>query len=253
MPRIRGDGLQGGLDRRREIDRVHQIRPDDQLVHVDARAGVEHRAPVGQRDQRQRIGQTLGGQPGAVHRIDGDVHQRPGAGAAVLTGVEHRRVVLLAFADDDDAAHRDGAQDRPDGVDGRPVHLVLVTAAEETGGGHCGGFGGPDQLQGENPVVIQARPAPAGAASLSSSSSKSSELIGETFLQEGGVLLLMGLGDRDGHVPRGQSIVTDSLPAHQPRASPPTAARINFHRARGSCTGCDWRDTSEAVRSRWLS
>ena len=126
-----GDGGQGGLDRRGEVDGVHQVRPDDQLVHVDAGTRVEHRAPVGQRDHRHRVRQALGGQPGAVDRIDGDVHQRPGAGAEVLAGVQHRGVVLLALADDDDAAHRDGAEHRPHRVDRGAVDLVLVAAAEE--------------------------------------------------------------------------------------------------------------------------
>ena len=50
--------------------------------------------------------------------------------ADVLAVVEHRRFVLLALADDDDAVHRDGGQDGAHRVDGRAVGTELVAAAD---------------------------------------------------------------------------------------------------------------------------
>ena len=77
----------------------------DDLLHVDARARVEHRAALGDGDDRQRIGLPLRHQARAVDRVDGDVHLRRVAGADALAVVEHRRLVLLPLADDDHAVH----------------------------------------------------------------------------------------------------------------------------------------------------
>ena len=76
-------------------------------------------------------------------------HSGAGAVADLLAVVEHRRLVLLALADDDDAAHRDGADQRAHGVDGRAVAAVLVAAPDPAAGGHRGGLGDPDELEGE--------------------------------------------------------------------------------------------------------
>ena len=46
------------------------------LLHVDARAGVEHRAALGQRDHRERVRAAVGGEPRALERVDGDVDLR---------------------------------------------------------------------------------------------------------------------------------------------------------------------------------
>ena len=73
----------------------------------------------------------------------------------MLAGVQHRGVVVLALADDDHAAHRDGAEHRPNGVDRGAVDLVLVAPAEEPGGGHRRGLGGSDQFQRQDAVVIK--------------------------------------------------------------------------------------------------
>ena len=51
-------------------------------------------------------------QPRALERVHGDVHQRRGAVADVLAVVEHRRLVLLALADHDDAVHRHACRAR---------------------------------------------------------------------------------------------------------------------------------------------
>src|SRR6185312_75597 len=40
-----------------------------------------------------------------LERVDGDVHFVPLAGTDLLAAVEHRRLVLIALPDDDDAGH----------------------------------------------------------------------------------------------------------------------------------------------------
>ena len=63
-------------------------------------------------------------------------HLGTGAVADVLTVEEHRGVVLLALADDDDAVHADGADQRAHGVDRYAVGALLVAAADPSAGGH---------------------------------------------------------------------------------------------------------------------
>ena len=48
----------------------------------------------------------------------------------LLAVVEHRRLVLLALADDDDAVHLDGVEHVAHGVDGGLVGGDLVAAAD---------------------------------------------------------------------------------------------------------------------------
>ena len=67
----------------------------------------------------------------------------------MLAVEEHRRLVLLALADDDDAVHVDGVEDEAHGVDGRLVGGLLVAHADEAGGGERGGLGHADELEGE--------------------------------------------------------------------------------------------------------
>ncbi len=108
------------LDRRRDVDRAAAFAAGDDLLHVDARARVEHRAAAGDRDDRQRIGLALRHQARAVDRVDGHVDLGPVARADMLAVVEHRRLVLLPLADDDHAVHRHRVEEQPHGVDGRP-------------------------------------------------------------------------------------------------------------------------------------
>ena len=63
------------------------------------------------------------------------------AGADLLAVEEHRRFVLLALADDDDAVHRHRVEHEPHGVDRGLVGRFLVAAADPAGGGEGGGLG----------------------------------------------------------------------------------------------------------------
>jgi hypothetical protein len=58
----------------------------------------------------------------------------------VFALVQHRRFILLAFADDDGAAHRDGVA--PGAWRRCSVDQVLVAAAEVAGRGDRGGLDG---------------------------------------------------------------------------------------------------------------
>ena len=49
---------------------------DGDLLHVDARAGVEHRAPLADGDDGEGVAPPEGGERGAVDRVDGDVGER---------------------------------------------------------------------------------------------------------------------------------------------------------------------------------
>src|SRR5690606_34995716 len=66
-----------------------------------------------------------------------------------LTVVEHGRFVLLALADDHDAAHGYRADQLAHGIDGRAVAALLVTAADPAARGHGTCLGDPDQFQCE--------------------------------------------------------------------------------------------------------
>ena len=144
---------------------AHRGRPrrrgagHDQLVHVDRRAGVEHGAPGRQPEHADRVRQALGGQRGAVHRVDRDVPLRAGAVADPLAVVEHRRLVLLALADHHHAVHPDGAEHRAHRVHRGRVDLVLVAEAEIAGAVDRRRLGGPDQLQGQVAVGVGRHPA----------------------------------------------------------------------------------------------
>ena len=59
------------------------------------------------------------------------------------------RVVLLAFADDNDAVHGDGGQHDAHGVDRRTVRPVLVAPPHPTGRGECRGLGHADEFHGQ--------------------------------------------------------------------------------------------------------
>ncbi len=119
------------------------------LFHVHAGARVEHRAPLGDGDDRERIGLAARDQAGAVDRVDGDIDHRRVARAQALAVIKHRRLVLLSLADHDDAIHVHDVEQKPHGVDGRLVGGVLVTPSHPPRGRQGGGLGGADQVEGQ--------------------------------------------------------------------------------------------------------
>ena len=129
----------------------------DELLHVDAGTGIEHRAALGERDHGQRAGAALGAEARPLERVDGDVDPRRAAVADLLAVEEHRRLVLLALADHDDAVHRDRVDQQPHRVDGGAVGRLLVAAADPARGGQRGGLGHADELEREVAVGLGAR------------------------------------------------------------------------------------------------
>ena len=164
------------FDRRVEVDDVGRGRAGGDLLHVDARAGVEHRAALGHRDHRDRAGPAERGERGAVDRVDRDVDQRRGAVAELLAVVEHRRFVLLALADDDDAVHRHAVEHDAHRLDRGTVGRVLVAAAHPAAGCEGGGLRGPHELHGE--VAI-------GALATGPSEAPSAVMAARTLLRHG--------------------------------------------------------------------
>ena len=140
-----------------EAQAVRDLGAAGDLLHVDAGAGVEHRAPLRERDHRERRRLALGGEPGALERVDGDVHLRRAAVADPLAVVEHRRLVLLALADHDQAVHRHRVEHQPHRVDRGLVGRLLLAPANPAGGGERRGLGDPDELQREVAVGPGAR------------------------------------------------------------------------------------------------
>ena len=132
-----------------DVDRVRRLRPDRDLVHVERRAGVEHRAALGDGDHGDRVRLAERGQPRALERVDGDVDRRAAAVADLLAVVEHRRLVLLPLADHDDAVHAHGVEHEAHRVDRGAVGLLLLAPADPAGRGERRRFGDADELEGE--------------------------------------------------------------------------------------------------------
>ena len=123
-----------------DVDRPPAPRADGDLLHVDARARVEHGAPLGDGDHRQRPAAAEGGR-GSSRRW-GRPRCRPAGGAAVADALaveEHRGVVLLALADHHHAVHRPrvesttrmaltAAPSAPS-LSPRPIHRLAAMAA----------------------------------------------------------------------------------------------------------------------------
>ena len=95
------------------------------------------------------FGWPTDGEPRALERIDRDVDGRWLAVADLLAVEEHRRLVLLPLADDDDAVHRHGVEHVAHRVDRRLVGRVLVAAPDPAPGGERGRLGDADELERE--------------------------------------------------------------------------------------------------------
>ena len=114
-----------------EIDETFgQAAANGDLVHVDI-GRVEEAAVIGHGHHGQRIGEALGGDRGAFERIERDVDLGAGAGADLFADIEHRRLVALAFADDDGAVDLEAVERLPHRVDRGLVGGLLVAAAHQ--------------------------------------------------------------------------------------------------------------------------
>src|SRR5215210_2814766 len=135
-----------------DVDRAGGLAPHGDLVHVERRAGVEHRPPLGDGDDGDRIRLAERRQAGALEWVDRDVPGRAAAVSDLLAVVEHGRLVLLTLPDHDRAVHPDGVEDEPHRVDRGAVGLLLLAAADPAGRGERGGLRDADELEREVPV-----------------------------------------------------------------------------------------------------
>ncbi len=110
-----------------DVDDLCGRGPDDELLHV-VEVAVEHGPALRERHGGDPARDAAGDEAGAVDRVDGDVYLRRVAVADLLTDVEHRRLVLLALADDHDTVHVDESKAAPHGVDGGLVGRFLLVA-----------------------------------------------------------------------------------------------------------------------------
>src|SRR5438270_1501962 len=149
-----GHRLDVVLHRCLDVDVVGRFGSGDELLHVEDRRRVVHRAAVRHGHDRNGVVHALRGQRGPVDRVDRYVAVGTETVADLLAVVEHGRFVLLALADDDDALHRDGGDQLAHRVDRGSVGAVLVSPADPATGGHGGRFGHTDELEGEVAVGL---------------------------------------------------------------------------------------------------
>ena len=95
-----GDDLQVLLHRPIEVDLALRRCADDELLHVCVRR-VEEAAALGRGEDRDRVRAALRDGVRALERIDRDIDFRSNTSADLFADVQHRRLITLAFADDD--------------------------------------------------------------------------------------------------------------------------------------------------------
>src|SRR5262249_14017780 len=93
-----------------------------------------------------------GGEPCAFERVDRDVDLRSVVAPNLLAVEEHRGLVLLPFADDDDAVHRNRVEHRAHRVYRSLVGRLLVAAADPAAGAHRRRLCHAHELEREVPV-----------------------------------------------------------------------------------------------------
>jgi hypothetical protein len=139
--------------RARDVDVPDRGGADDELVHVERGPRVEHGASLGDGDDGHGAVAAAGDERGAVDGVHRDFRDGFDAGADDLAVVEHRRVVLLALADDDAAGELDVHERLAHGSNGGAVGGDLVAFAQPSRGGDRGGFGDADHLEREVAVA----------------------------------------------------------------------------------------------------
>ena len=121
--------------RRVEIDDIARARTDDQLFHVHVWR-MEQAAAFRRGEHGDGVRRAGGAEVRPFQRIDGDIHLRIAAPvrrlvrrADLLADVEHRRLVALAFADDDRAVDRHRVHHLAHCLDGDLIGLVPIALA----------------------------------------------------------------------------------------------------------------------------
>src|SRR2546421_4261183 len=94
---------------------------------------IERAMSTGERDDRNRIWQAFGKERRALDRINGDIDLWWRTVTNPLADIEHRRLVFLAFADDDHAVHLDLPERVAHGGDRSAISLVLIAPPHPAG------------------------------------------------------------------------------------------------------------------------
>ena len=125
-------------------------RADGQLLEIRVR-GVEEAARLRRGEHRHRIRLAARDEVRALERVDRDVDGDVAWAALAdrLADPEHRRLVALAFADDDRPVDLDLVERAPHRLDRGAVGRRAVAAAHQASRGDRGGLGDPDHLQCE--------------------------------------------------------------------------------------------------------
>ena len=144
-----GHALHDLAERPVEVEQVGELLARRHLLHVDERAGIEHRPALGQGDHRDGVRAALRAQARALQRVDRDVDRGRRAVADRLAVGEHGRLVLLALADHDDAVHVDALQHGVHAVHRPLVGRLLVPHADPRRAAQRGGLRDPHELEGE--------------------------------------------------------------------------------------------------------
>ena len=170
-----GDAADVLGDRRVDVDDVGGVGTDRELLHVDARPRVEHRAALGDGDApRSRSACPW---PSAWCRRSGRRRCRtPGPAVADLLAVEQHGASSFSPSPMTTTPSIETVPMRAHRVDGGAVAAVLVAPADPAAGGHRRGLGDPDELHGQvavgcltaadgsvghrGPFVVRRRPGP---------------------------------------------------------------------------------------------
>ena len=151
-PCQRTDVLADGLA---DIDNPDRFGPGHDFVHIEDGRSIQHAAPIGHCDHRNRVLAPGCGERRAVNRIDRNVATRTTASAHVLPVVQHGCLIFLTLADHHHPVEIDGTQELAHRIDGRLIGRILISAADERHRTDRCRLRRPDQLHGEVAVGVQ--------------------------------------------------------------------------------------------------
>jgi hypothetical protein len=142
---------------------------DDDLFHVEI-GRVQKTAAARRGQHRKRIRRAGRAEIRALQRIDRDIHLRQTRVpfrrlADLLADEQHRRLVALAFADDDRSVDRHFVERPSHGLDRRAVRRVPVPLAHRLRAGDAGLLDHAKQFEREiDAKIVHARPPNGGSS-----------------------------------------------------------------------------------------
>ena len=126
----------------------------DDFFHIKHTRGIEHAAPVGHRDHRNRVAAPGCRERGTVNRVDRDISLRALARADDFAVKQHRRIVFFPLADDHQALEIHGGEEFPHRIDRGLIGRVFVASPNPGSGTNRRGLGGSNQLHRQVPVWV---------------------------------------------------------------------------------------------------